>query len=119
MTSQSAFYQRYIAKLTKGGHKKAVVVISDAMRFEVAKELESANPRPGQVRREDRGNARRPAQLHPVRNGLARCHTRYWLILRMETLSSSMAVNQMALRTVARFSKPSMVLLSRRKTFSR
>ena len=41
VTSQSAFYERYVAKLTKGGHKKAVVVISDAMRFEVAKELES------------------------------------------------------------------------------
>ena len=41
VTSQSAFYERYIATLTKGGHKKAVVVISDAMRFEVAKELES------------------------------------------------------------------------------
>lgn len=39
--SQSAFYDRYIAKLTRVGHKKAVVVISDAMRFEVAKELES------------------------------------------------------------------------------
>lgn len=39
--SQSSFYERYVAKLTKGGHKKAVVVVSDAMRFEVAKELES------------------------------------------------------------------------------
>lgn len=41
VTSQSAFYEEYVAKLTKGGHKKAVVVISDAMRFEIAKELES------------------------------------------------------------------------------
>lgn len=41
VTSQSAFYERYVAKVTKGGHKKAVVVISDAMRFEVAKELET------------------------------------------------------------------------------
>lgn len=40
VTSQSAFYEEYVAKLTNGGHKKAVVVISDAMRFEVAKELE-------------------------------------------------------------------------------
>lgn len=40
VTSQPAFYEKYVAKLTKGGHKKAVVVISDAMRFEVAKELE-------------------------------------------------------------------------------
>lgn len=41
VTSQSEFYERYVAKLTNGGRKKAVVVISDAMRFEVAKELES------------------------------------------------------------------------------
>lgn len=41
VTLQSEFYARYVAKLTKGGHKKAVVVISDAMRFEVAKELEA------------------------------------------------------------------------------
>lgn len=41
VTPQTAFYERYVAKLTKGGYKKAVVVISDAMRFEVAKELES------------------------------------------------------------------------------
>lgn len=41
MTSQTAFYDRYVAQLTKGGRKKAVVVISDAMRFEVAKELEA------------------------------------------------------------------------------
>lgn len=40
-TSQSEFYEKYVAKLTKGGNKKAVVVISDAMRFEVAKELET------------------------------------------------------------------------------
>lgn len=39
--SQSSFYDHYIAKLVKGGHKKAVVVISDAMRFEVAEELTS------------------------------------------------------------------------------
>lgn len=41
VTAQSSFYRNYIAKLTKGGTKKAVVVISDAMRYEVAKELES------------------------------------------------------------------------------
>ncbi|MFC9773621.1 MULTISPECIES: BREX-1 system phosphatase PglZ type A [unclassified Pseudarthrobacter] len=41
VTAQSSFYRNYIAKLTKSGTKKAVVVISDAMRYEVAKELES------------------------------------------------------------------------------
>lgn len=39
LSSQTSFYDQYIAKLTKGGHKKAVVVISDAMRYEVAEEL--------------------------------------------------------------------------------
>jgi uncharacterized protein (TIGR02687 family) len=41
VASQSSFYESYVAKLTKGGHKKAVVVISDAMRYEVAQELAS------------------------------------------------------------------------------
>lgn len=39
ITPQSSFYEQYVAKVTKGGHKKAVVVISDAMRYEVADEL--------------------------------------------------------------------------------
>jgi uncharacterized protein (TIGR02687 family) len=41
VTSQSSFYDQYVAQLTKGGHKKAVVVISDAMRYEIAEELTS------------------------------------------------------------------------------
>lgn len=36
--SQSSFYERYVAKILKG-RKKAVVVISDALRYEVAEEL--------------------------------------------------------------------------------
>ncbi|WP_285728073.1 BREX-1 system phosphatase PglZ type A [Psychromicrobium xiongbiense] len=41
LSAQSSFYQKHVATLVKGGHKKAVVVISDALRYEVAKELES------------------------------------------------------------------------------
>ncbi|MHA7209529.1 BREX-1 system phosphatase PglZ type A [Arthrobacter sp. MDT1-65] len=40
-TSQSSFYDHYIAPLVRGGRKKAVVVISDALRYEVADELTS------------------------------------------------------------------------------
>lgn len=36
--SQSSFYEHYVAKILKG-RKKAVVVISDALRYEVAEEL--------------------------------------------------------------------------------
>ncbi len=38
---QTSFYEHYVANLVKGGNKKAVVVISDAMRYEVAEELTS------------------------------------------------------------------------------
>ena len=57
VTSQSAFYEQYVEKLTRGGHKKAVVVISDAMRFEVARELES------RVLRLDKFDAKTEAML--------------------------------------------------------
>ncbi|MGZ0213561.1 BREX-1 system phosphatase PglZ type A [Tessaracoccus sp. Y36] len=40
-TSQSSFYDHYIAPVVRGGRKKAVVIISDAMRYEVAEELAS------------------------------------------------------------------------------
>jgi uncharacterized protein (TIGR02687 family) len=39
--SQSSFYDHYVAPVVRGGRKKAVVIISDAMRFEVADELTS------------------------------------------------------------------------------
>lgn len=39
LTSQSSFYEQYVAPLVRGGRKKAVVVISDALRYEVAEEL--------------------------------------------------------------------------------
>lgn len=41
LTSQTSFFDRYIAPEIRGGRKKAVVVISDAMRYEVAEELHS------------------------------------------------------------------------------
>jgi uncharacterized protein (TIGR02687 family) len=40
-TAQSSFYSQYVAPIVRGGRKKAVVVISDAMRYEVAHELHS------------------------------------------------------------------------------
>lgn len=39
LKSQSSFYEKYIDSLISGGQKKAVVVISDALRYEVAEEL--------------------------------------------------------------------------------
>lgn len=39
--SQASFFDHYIAPVTRGGRKKAVVVVSDAMRYEVAEELHS------------------------------------------------------------------------------
>lgn len=41
LPSQSSFYEHYVAKILKG-RKKAVVVVSDALRYEVAEELTSS-----------------------------------------------------------------------------
>lgn len=41
ITSQSSFYEHYVAPLVRSGRKKAVVIISDALRYEVADELAS------------------------------------------------------------------------------
>lgn len=41
ITSQASFFDHYVAPVVRGGRKKAVVVISDAMRYEVAEELHS------------------------------------------------------------------------------
>ncbi|WP_395153567.1 BREX-1 system phosphatase PglZ type A [Ilumatobacter sp.] len=57
ITSQSSFYNRYIAPLLRGGRKKAVVVISDAMRYEVAEELAS------KIRGENKYDAKIEAML--------------------------------------------------------
>ncbi len=56
-TSQSSFYDHYIAPLLRGGRKKAVVIISDAMRYEVAEELTS------KIRGENKYDAKIEAML--------------------------------------------------------
>ena len=54
---QAAFYRDYIAPLVRDGDKKAVVIISDALRYEVAEELGSL------IRKEDRFDASLDAVL--------------------------------------------------------
>ncbi|WP_020663176.1 BREX-1 system phosphatase PglZ type A [Amycolatopsis benzoatilytica] len=51
LNSQTAFYARYVEPLVRDGDKKAVVIISDALRYEVAHELRSL------IRKEDRFEA--------------------------------------------------------------
>lgn len=57
ITSQSSFYDHYIAPLVRGGRKKAVVIISDALRYEVADELTS------KIRGENKYDAKIEAML--------------------------------------------------------
>jgi uncharacterized protein (TIGR02687 family) len=57
LRSQTAFYARYVEPLVRDGDKKAVVIISDAMRYEVADELGSL------IRQEDRFDASLEAVL--------------------------------------------------------
>ena len=57
LRSQTAFYARYIEPLVRDGDKKAVVIVSDAMRYEVADELGSL------IRQEDRFDATLEAVL--------------------------------------------------------
>ena len=54
---QACFYRDYIEPLVRDGDKKAVVIISDALRYEVAEELGSL------IRKEDRFDASRDAVL--------------------------------------------------------
>lgn len=54
---QAAFYPEYVAPITKGGRNKAVVIISDALRYEVADELGT------RIRQEDRFDADLDAML--------------------------------------------------------
>ncbi len=51
LRSQTVFYSRYVEPLVRDGDKKAVVIISDALRYEVADELGSL------IRQEDRFDA--------------------------------------------------------------
>lgn len=57
LSSQATFYRDYIAPLVRDGDKKAVVIISDALRYEVAEELGSL------IRKEDRFDASLDAVL--------------------------------------------------------
>ncbi|MFE0025435.1 BREX-1 system phosphatase PglZ type A [Amycolatopsis sp. NPDC059021] len=57
LPSQAAFYSRYVEPLVRDGDKKAVVIISDALRYEVADELGSL------IRQEDRFDANLDAVL--------------------------------------------------------
>jgi uncharacterized protein (TIGR02687 family) len=57
LRSQTAFYSRYVEPLVRDGDKKAVVIISDALRYEAADELGSL------IRHEDRFDANLEAVL--------------------------------------------------------
>lgn len=57
ITSQSSFYDHYVAPLVRDGRKKAVVVVSDALRYEVAEELAS------RIRGENKYDAKLEAML--------------------------------------------------------
>jgi uncharacterized protein (TIGR02687 family) len=54
---QTAFYAEHVAPIVRDGRKKAVVIISDALRYEVAEELGT------RMRREDRYDATLDAVL--------------------------------------------------------
>ena len=57
LRSQTSFYAGYVEPLVKDGDKKAVVIVSDALRYEVADELGS------RIRQEDRFDATLDAVL--------------------------------------------------------
>ena len=57
LRSQTSFYTAYVEPLVRDGDKKAVVIISDALRYEVADELGS------RIRQEDRFDASLDAVL--------------------------------------------------------
>lgn len=54
---QTSFYTDYVAPITKDGRRKAVVIVSDALRYEIASELGS------RIRQEDRYEAKLEAVL--------------------------------------------------------
>lgn len=57
LTPQAEFFDHHVAPIVKGGRSKAVVIISDGMRYEVAEELASM------IRSEDRFDAALSAVL--------------------------------------------------------
>jgi len=60
LVPQAKFFDRYVAPIVKDGRTKAVVIISDGMRYEVAEELASA------IRGEDRFDASLSAVLAAI-----------------------------------------------------
>ncbi|MDK6927467.1 BREX-1 system phosphatase PglZ type A [Actinotignum sp. GS-2025a] len=57
LSFQKDFYEKYVRALTKNGAKKAVIIISDALRYEIAEELGS------RIRQEDGYTAELTAML--------------------------------------------------------
>ena len=57
LTSQHRFFATHVEPIIRGGRKKAVVIVSDALRYEVAEELRS------RIRQEDRFEAKLDAML--------------------------------------------------------
>ncbi|MBG6184704.1 uncharacterized protein (TIGR02687 family) [Arthrobacter sp. CAN_A214] len=57
LRSQTSFYTDHVAPITRDGRRKAVVIISDALRYEIADELGS------RIRQEDRYDADLKAML--------------------------------------------------------
>ena len=57
LRSQTAFFASYVEPITRDGRKKAVVIVSDALRYEIAEELGS------RIRQEDRYEASLDAVL--------------------------------------------------------
>jgi uncharacterized protein (TIGR02687 family) len=57
LRSQTAFYSRYVEPLVRDGDRKAVIIISDSLRYEAADELGSL------IRQEDRFDANLEAVL--------------------------------------------------------
>lgn len=57
LPAQSSFYRKHVAPIVRGGKKKAVVIISDGLRYEIAEELSA------RIRREDKFDAGIDAML--------------------------------------------------------
>ena len=71
-----SFYADYVEPLVRDGDKKAVVIISDALRYEVADELGSRIRQEDRFDADARGRPRRAAELHPARAWPRCCRTR-------------------------------------------
>ena len=96
--------------------KKAVVIISDAMRYEVADELGSLHPPGGPLRRRPRGRPRGAAELHPARHGGAAAALDAQALGRRQDLCSPTASRRTAPRTATRSWRRSVGTRSRPRT---